>query len=223
MLRSKASWIGFHRNGVLLVLFFDWLWSIMEFSAGATLIGIPAIPFIAFVLFAIAFRVVYVKQRSLGDSQAVATGKAMLLAFIAGVPTPVLYTGISILFAVANRIMPDTRGISVKFPSNEHLNIGKFTSEYRETELLLKEVVKQHGGDLKQCYNINECIKFLSKEKIIEKTTIKDLHQVRKIRNNYNHTEASVIPDIMHFRILRKCKEEIELIVEKGSKNEGNR
>lgn len=48
---KQPSWLGFHRDGLIIVLCLDLLWTVIEVGTSATVVGIPAIPFIAFVMF----------------------------------------------------------------------------------------------------------------------------------------------------------------------------
>ena len=216
---SQPSWFGFHRDGLIIVFLLDWLWLLMEFSAGATIVGVAAIPFIAFALFALSFLVVMYRQRKLGNSYREATARAFFLGFIAGFPTPIFYTILCGFFAVGNALVPKTRGVSIKFPSNEVFNVGRFTSEYRHIESLLKEMVELNGGDtVRECSNVNKCIKFLQKRQVLPKETSQALDQLRKIRNNYIHKSDSIVPDIGHIRLLKRCKEEVEAVLQRKMK-----
>ncbi|MGB3239436.1 MAG: hypothetical protein WBB29_14145 [Geitlerinemataceae cyanobacterium] len=53
--QKPLSWLGFHRDGLIIVLVLDLLWTVIEIGAGASIVGIPAIPFIAFVMFGVSY------------------------------------------------------------------------------------------------------------------------------------------------------------------------
>lgn len=216
-LQALPVWLGFHRDGLFLVFCLDWLWASIEFSAGATVVGIPAVPFISFAMFVVSVKVVYSKQRLIGNSPTEATVKASLLGAFAGFPSPILYTVMWAVFAVANAIIPETKGVGIKLPSNDHINIGKFTSEYRSTESLLKKVVEQAGGNVKvDCTNVCDCVKFLQHRDMISQEVAERLTEVRRFRNDYVHKEETEAPSIHYIRLIKRCREEIEAILEKG-------
>ena len=83
---TAPSWLGFHRDGLIVTLALDCLWMVLEVAATATVVGIPAVPFIAFMLFGVSAWIVFSKQRQLGDSYIQATWKSIVLGAIAGVP-----------------------------------------------------------------------------------------------------------------------------------------
>ena len=208
--------IGFHRDALIITLILDWVWAFLEFGAGATIAGIAAIPLISFVMFCLGFMIVWTKQHSLGDNTFNALWKSTFLGVIAGFPTPIFYSFACFIFASINAALPKTKGVSVKFPSGEYANIGKFTNEYREAESLLKKVVEKAGGDTRKISNVNKCIDFLEKQNKVSKEMVKSLHEIRKIRNDYIHDGSSMTPNEEHFRLLRKCKEEIEMMYRDG-------
>jgi hypothetical protein len=216
MTRSRSieqmppSWLGFHRGALISVLLLDCLWMFIEVATGASIVGIPALPFIAFILFGLSFFIVFSKQRILGDSYFNATWKSFFMGVIAGLPFPVFYTLIFMVFAGANKILPKTKGIGVKLPSLDHQNLGKFTSEFKELETLLKQAAEQI--DIQQSNeNVFENIKFLRNKGIISEELTKSLHNIRKFRNNITHT-SSTAPTIKDLRLLKRCKEEVEII-----------
>ena len=81
--KVPPSWLGFHRDGLITTLILDSLWMFIEVSAAASIVGIPAIPFIAFVLFGLTSYIVFSKQRILGNSYVEAGCRAVFLGFIA--------------------------------------------------------------------------------------------------------------------------------------------
>ncbi len=215
-LQKIPVWLGFHRDGLLLVLALDWLWALLEFSAGATIVGIPAIPFISFAMFLVGAKFVYNKQIVIGDKPISATGKAVLAGIFAGFPSPIMYTSMWAIFAIINAIIPKTKGVSIKMPSNDHVNIGKFTSEYKNTEALLKKIAQQGGGNTKlDCTNVCDCVKFLQKKQMISQEVAERLTEVRKFRNDYVHNGGTEVPSIYYIRLIKRCREEIEAISEK--------
>lgn len=215
--QTPPNWLGFHRDGLFTVFILDCLWMFIEVTAGATVVGIPAIPFIAFLLFGLSFWIVFSKQRILGDNYFQATWKSVVLGTIAGLPFSVFFTMLFVAFAVINKVLPQTKGIGVRLPTLDHHNLGKFTSEFKEIEELLKQAVQQIDSQQSNL-TVNENIKFLKKKGIIPTDLAKSLHEIRKVRNSITH-ETLEIADVRHLRLLRKCREEIEVICEKISKS----
>lgn len=211
--RQKApSWLGFHRDGLIIVLVLDLSWTFIEVAAGASIIGIPAIPFIAFSMFGLASFIIFKKQRKLGDSQKVAISKAFILGAIAGIPFSFIYWLLFGLFGILNFILPNTKGVSVKLPSHQEFSLGKFTTEFKEVESLLKKAIKQVG---KQPFSeVYDNIEYLKDKGKISIDMADALHQVRKVRNKITHN-TDINPDVNNLRLLKRIKEELEGIVKK--------
>jgi len=207
---NQPSWLGFHRNGLLAVLLLDSLWMCIEVSAGMTIIGIPAIPFIAFILFGLASWIVYKNQRSLGDSFFQATWKAVVLGAIAGVPLSVLFTLLFLLFAGINKLLPNTRGIGIKLPEGHHSTAGKFAEDFSQLEELLSMAANKINAQ-RMDDTVFENIRLLKKSRVIDKEMYKSLDEIRKARNRIHPPFQA--PNVKHQRLLRKLREEMEVIV----------
>ena len=104
--KAPPSWLGFHRDGLIATLIFDSLWMLIEFFAVVSVVGLPAIPIIAFVLFGLTSYIVFSKQRILGNGDVEALCRAVFLGFIAGVPIPLFYTAGFTIFGVLHKILP---------------------------------------------------------------------------------------------------------------------
>jgi hypothetical protein len=204
------SWLGFHRDGLVVTLILDCLWSIIEVAAGATIVGIPAIPFIAFSLFGISSYIVFLKQRALGDSYIQTTWKSIFLGAIAGVPFPVFFTMLFFVFAVANQILPKTKGIAVQLPTFDPQSVGKFINEFKEVEELLQLLVKEVDAS-KVSDKVKKNIDFLNDKGMISTDLAKSLNKIRESRNGVAHS-ASKIPDLGDMRLLKEVKDELDVI-----------
>jgi Domain of unknown function (DUF4145) len=211
--KTPPSWLGFHRDGLIIVFILDCLWSVIEVGAGATIVGIPAIPFIAFSLFGISSYIVFSKQRALSDSYIQATWKSIFLGAIAGVPFPVFFTMLFFVFAVVNKILPKTKGISVQLPTLDHQSLGKFISDFKEVEELLKVVVQEVDAS-KVSSKVSENIEFLKSKGMIPTDLAKSLDKIRGARNDAAHS-ALETPDLGDMRLLKKVKDELEMIFQR--------
>lgn len=212
---KQPSWLGFHRNGLLAVLLIDSLWMCIEVSAGMTIVGIPAIPFIAFILFGLASWIVYTKQRSLGDSYFQATWKAVVLGAIAGVPLSVFFTVLFLLFAGINRIIPDTKGIGIKLPTKDNFEAGKFWSEFAELEELLtvaaiKVDTQNKNYEIHERTELYKKINLLKEKNVISRDMYKQLKELKKARNRVH--PPFQVPEIKYRRLLRKLRQEMKTI-----------
>lgn len=218
--KVPPSWLGFHRDGLIATLILDSLWMLIEISAAASIVGIPAIPLIAFVLFGLTSYIVFSKQRILGNSYVEAGCRAVLLGFIAGFPVPLFYTlaftmfgilhKILPMFGIVNKILPNTKGIEVKLPSLDQQNLGKFISDFKVVEELLKQAVKKVDGS-QVSSKVSENIKFLQDRGMIPADLFESLGKIRGIRNSVAHS-ISEMPNQSDLRELKKVKDEIETI-----------
>jgi hypothetical protein len=211
--KVPPSWLGFHRDGLIATLILDSLWMFIEVSAAASIVGIPAIPFIAFVLFGLTSYIVFSKQRILGNSYVEAGCRAVFLGVIAGVPIPVFYTAAFMLIGMVDKILPKTKGIEVKLPSLEQQNLGKFISDFKIVEELLQQAVEKIDAS-KVSSNVSENIKFLQDRGMIPENLVEPLDQIRKTRNSFVHPTPKT-PNVSHLRELKKVKDEIETIFKK--------
>jgi hypothetical protein len=208
--KVPPSWLGFHRDGLIATLILDSLWMFIEVSAAASIVGLPAIPVIAFVLFGLTSYIVFSKQRVLGNSDVEALCRAVFLGFIAGVPIPVFYTAAFLLIGMVDKILPKTKGIEVKLPSLEQQNLGKFISDFKVVEELLKQAVQKVDAS-QVSSKVSENIKFLQDRGMIPADLVKSLDKIRDTRNSVTHS-APEMPNVSDLRELKKVKDEIETI-----------
>jgi hypothetical protein len=185
----------------------------IEVSAAASIVGIPAIPFIAFVLFGLTSYIVFSKQRILGNSYFEAGCRAVFLGFIAGVPIPVFYTAAFMLIGMVNKILPKTKGIEVKLPSLEQQNLGKFISEFKVVEELLQQAVEKIDAS-QVSSKVSENIKFLQDRGMIPENLVESLKKVRDTRNSVAHSTPET-PSVSDLRELKEVKDEVETIFKK--------
>jgi len=208
--KVPPSWLGFHRDGLVTVLILDSLWMFMEIAAGASIVGIPAIPFIAFVLFGLTSYIVFSKQRILGDSYLQATWKSLVLGFIAGVPIPIFFTIVFTGFGIVNKILPSNKGIEVKLPTLDQQNLGKFMSDFKVVEELLKQAVQEVDAS-QVSSKVSENIDFLKSKGMIPADLVKSLDKIRDTRNSVAHSTLEM-PNLSDLRLLKKVKDEVETI-----------
>ncbi len=208
--KVPPSWLGFHRDGLVAVLILDSLWMFIEVSAAASIVGIPAIPLIAFVLFGLTSYIVFSKQRILGDSYVEATWRALFLGIIAGVPIPVFFTIGFMVIGIVNKILPNTKGIEVKLPTLDRQNLGKFISDFKVVEELLKQAVQEVDAS-QVSSKVSENIKFLQNRGMIPADLVKSLDKIRDTRNSVAHSTLEM-PNLSDQRLLKKVKDEIETI-----------
>ncbi|MBD2579925.1 hypothetical protein [Oscillatoria sp. FACHB-1406] len=209
-LKKPSSWLGFHRDGLIMVLFLDLLWTIIEIGTTATVVGIPAIPFIAFVMFGLTYWLVYKKQRKLGNSMKMAMVRAFFLGVVAGLPFSVTYWLMVFVFAILNQVLPKSQGVSVKLPSNEQFNLGKFAIEFKEVEHLLKLAIEQAGKIPSS--KVVDNIEFLRARREIPVELANSLDQLREVRNHVTH-EVGINPNAENLRLLKKLQDELRAIV----------
>lgn len=208
--KVPPSWLGFHRDGLVAVLILDSLWMFIEVSAAASIVGIPAIPFIAFVLFGLTSYIVFFKQRILGNSYVEATWRSLFLGVIAGVPIPVFFTIGFMVIGIVNKILPNTKGIEVKLPTLDRQNLGKFISDFKVVEELLKQAVQEVDAS-QVSSKVSENIKFLQDRGMIPADLVKSLKRVRDTRNSVAHSTPEM-PNVSDLRELKKVKDEVETI-----------
>ena len=211
--KVPPSWLGFHRNGLIATLILDSLWMFIEVSAAASIVGIPAIPFIAFVLFGLTSYIVFSKQRILGNSYFEAGCRAVFLGVIAGVPIPVFYTAAFMLIGMVNKILPKTKGIEVKLPTLEQQNLGKFLSDFKIVEELLQQAVEKIDAS-QVSSKVSENIKFLQDRGMIPENLVESLKKVRDTRNSVAHSTPET-PSVSDLRELKEVKDEVETIFKK--------
>jgi hypothetical protein len=185
----------------------------IEVSAAASIVGIPAIPLIAFVLFGLTSYIVFSKQRILGNSNGEALCRAVFLGVIAGVPIPVFYTAAFMLIGMVNKILPKTKGIEVKLPSLEQQNLGKFLSDFKIVEELLKQAVEKIDAS-QVSSKVSENIKFLQDRGMIPENLVESLKKVRATRNSVAHSTTET-PSVSDMRELKAVKDEVETILNK--------
>ncbi|MBE9126315.1 MULTISPECIES: hypothetical protein [unclassified Coleofasciculus] len=208
--KVPPSWLGFHRDGLITVLILDCLWMFIEVSAAASIVGIPAIPFIAFVLFGLTSYIVFSKQRILGNSYVEASWISLFLGVIAGVPIPVFFTIGFMVIGIVNKILPKTKGIEVKLPTLDQQNMGKFISDFKVVEELLKLAVQEVDAS-QVSSKVSENIKFLQDRGMIPADLVKSLDKIRGTRNNVTHSTTEM-PSVSDLRELKKVKDEVETI-----------
>jgi hypothetical protein len=208
--KVPPSWLGFHRDGLVAVLILDSLWMFIEVSAAASIVGIPAIPFIAFVLFGLTSYIVFFKQRILGNSYVEATWRSLFLGVIAGVPIPIFFTIGFMVIGIVNKILPNTKGIEVKLPTLDRQNLGKFISDFKVVEELLKQAVQEVDAS-QVSSKVSENIKFLQDRGMIPADLVKSLKRVRDTRNSVAHSTPEM-PNVSDLRELKKVKDEVETI-----------
>jgi len=202
--KIPPSWLGFHRDGLVVVLILDSLWMFIEVASG------PAIPLMAFLLFGLSSYIVFSKQRILGDNYIQSSWKSLVLGIIAGVPFSVFFTILFAIFAMANKILPRTKGITVQLPTLDHQNLGKFMNDFKEVEELLKQVV-QEVDTSKVSSKVSENIEFLKIKGTIPSDLAKSLDKIRNARNNFAHS-ALKMPNLSDMRLLKKVKDELETV-----------
>ena len=211
--KVPPSWLGFHRDGLIATLILDSLWMFIEVSAAASIVGIPAIPFIAFVLFGLTSYIVFSKQRILGNSYVESGCRAVFLGVIAGVPIPVFYTAAFVLIGMVDKILPKTKGIEVKLPRIEQQNLGKFISDFKIVEELLQQAVEKIDAS-QVSSKVSENIKFLQDRGMIPENLVESLKKVRATRNSVAHSTTET-PSVSDLRELKAVKDEIETIFKK--------
>ena len=211
--KVPPSWLGFHRDGLITTLILDSLWMFIEVSAAASIVGIPAIPFIAFVLFGLTSYIVFSKQCILGNSNGEALCRAVFLGVIAGVPIPVFYTAAFMLIGMVDKILPKTKGIEVKLPSLDQQNLGKFISDFKIVEELLQQAVEKIDAS-QVSSKVSENIKFLQDRGMIPENLVESLKKVRDTRNSVAHSTPET-PSVSDLRELKEVKDEVETIFKK--------
>jgi len=211
--KVPPSWLGFHRDGLITTLILDSLWMFIEVSAAASIVGIPAIPFIAFVLFGLTSYIVFSKQRILGNSNGEALCRAVFLGFIAGFPIPVFYTAAFMLIGMVDKILPKTKGIEVKLPSLDQQNLGKFISDFKIVEELLQQAVEKIDAS-QVSSKVSENIKFLQDRGMIPENLVESLKKVRATRNSVAHSTTET-PSVSDMRELKEVKDKVETIFKK--------
>jgi hypothetical protein len=208
--KVHPSWLGFHRDGLIAVLILDCLWMFIEGGAVISIVGIPAIPLIVFAIFGLSSYIVFSKQRILGDRPTPAMVKAVLLGVIAAVPFPVFYTILFVGFGVLHKLLPQAHRAAEKLPVFEHENLGKFASDFKEIEELLKQAVQKVDSS-QISSKVSQNIDFLIQKGMMPQDLTESLDEIRKIRNRLIHEDLD-IPKSIHLELLKKCKEDVAAV-----------
>jgi hypothetical protein len=205
--RTPPSWLGFHRDGLIAVLILDCLWMFIETGAAISIVGIPAIPVIVFVLFGLSSYIVFSKQRILGDRFAPAIVKALFLGIVAAVPFPVSYTIALVVIGVLHKLFPQASRVAVEIPLFKDERFGRFANDFKEIESVLKETVRKVEPS-KVSDEVFENINFLAHKGMMPNDLCDELHKIRKIRNKLVHGKLTM-PDSIQFEVLKKCKQRV--------------
>lgn len=209
--QAPPVWVGFHRDALLIVLGLDCLWMGIEVATATTIVGIPAIPFIAFSLFGISSWIVFSKQRALGDSYIQATWKSIFLGMVAGVPIPVFYTCLFGIFAIINKIAPSNKAIQFKLPTLTEQRLGRFLIEFKTIEDSLKRAVEQIDAEAVD-QSIKKNIGFLKKHRSIPVELAESLDNFRESRNDFVHLPPET-PGIQEIREVLQFSKDVKPFV----------
>jgi hypothetical protein len=211
--KAPPQWLGFHRDGLIAVFLLDCLWMLIETGAAISIVGIPAIPVIVFVIFGLSSYIVFSKQRILGDRPASALVKAVFLGAVAAVPFPVFYTMLLAVISILHRLLPQASNAAAKVGSTTTATLfkderfGRFANDFKEIEDILAEAVRK--VDRSQVSSeVFENIKFLNRKGMISEDLCNSLHEIRQIRNKLVH-EDLIMPDSVQFDLLGKCKQQV--------------
>ncbi len=212
--KAPPNWFGFHRDGLISVFILDCLWMFIETGAAISIVGIPAIPVIIFVIFGLSSYIVFSKQRILGDRPAPALVKAVFLGAVAAVPFPVFYTILLVVISVLHRLLPQASNVAekvgsvaTKTPLFKDERFGRFANDFKEIEDILEEAVRKVDPS-KVSSEVFHNINFCDRKGMMPKDLCDSLHKVRQIRNNLIHEDLTM-PDSVHFELLKKCKQEV--------------
>lgn len=205
--KAPPSWFGFHRDGLIAVFLLDCLWMFIETGAAISIVGIPAIPVIVFVIFGLSSYIVFSKQRILGDRPAPALVKAVFLGVVAAVPFPVFYTIALAIIGVLHKLFPQASRVAGEMPLFKNEKFGRFANDFKEIEDTLRQAVKKI--DRSQVSDkVGENIDFLHQKGMISKDLFNELKKIKSIRNDLIHDDL-IVPDSIHFDLLKKCKQEV--------------
>ncbi|MGB5898742.1 MAG: DUF4145 domain-containing protein [Geitlerinemataceae cyanobacterium] len=138
--------------------------------------------------------------------------KALFLGVFAGVPFSVTYWLLVGILGILNSILPKTKGVAVKFPSHDPMTIGKFASDFKVVESLLKQSVEKVGKT--PFSKVSENIEYLKDKGKISIEMANSLHELRDIRNNIIHN-IEINPETCNLRLLKKIKDELEVMAKK--------
>lgn len=212
MRESKARqtppiWFGFHRDGLIAVFLLDCLWMLIETGAAISIVGIPAIPVIVFVLFGLSSYIVFSKQRILGDHPTPALVKAVFLGVVAAVPFPVFYTIALVVIGVLHKLFPQASRAAGVVPLFKDAKFGRFANDFKEIEGALKEAVRKVDPS-KVSDKVSENINFLASKGMMPEDLRKELDKIRKFRNKLVHGKLT-IPDSIQFDVLKQCKQQV--------------
>lgn len=202
---SVPVWFGVHRDALVAVCILDILWTFIEFSAGATVIAIPAIPFIMLLIFVLSFVITYNKQRIVGDNQVKAAGISVILSVIAAIPFSFISLFLVFFCGIANKMTPNTKGVKIRIPSSKDLGMGKFTNDFKILEARLQTLAQQNG--LREGKKLYECIGYLKAEELISSELFNNLDHIRIARNQLIHDQTAV-PSSKEQRLLNRCLED---------------
>lgn len=203
---SPPVWFGVHRDALIIVCLLDILWTLIEFSAAATVIGIPAIPFVALLIFVLSFVLTYNKQRIVGDNQVKAAGISVLLSAFAAIPFSFISLFLAFFCGIANKMTPNTKGVKIRIPSSEDLGMGKFANDFKILETRLQTLAQQNG--LREGKKLYECIGYLKAKELISPELFNNLDHIRVARNQLIHDQTTV-PSTAEQRLLNRCLEDI--------------
>ena len=202
---SVPVWFGVHRDALLVVFLLDILWTLMEFSAGATVIGIGAIPFMVILIFVLSFTITYNKQRIIGNSQIKAAGISVILGAFAAIPFSFISLFLAFFCGIANKMTPNTKGIKIRIPSSEDVRMGQFTQDFSILEARLQSLAQQNG--LRKGKKLHECINYLKANELISPELLNNIDNIRLARNQFVHNQTAV-PSDYEQRLLNRCLED---------------
>lgn len=211
--KAPPNWLGFHRDGLIAIFLLDCLWMFIETGAAISIVGIPAIPVIVFVIFGLSSYIVFSKQRILGDRPAPALVKAVFLGAVAAVPFPVFYTMLLVVISILHRLLPQASNAAAKVGSATTVALfkderfGRFANDFKEIEDILAEAVRK--VDLSQVSKkVSKNIDFLNRKGMMSKDLYDSLYEIKEIRNDLTH-EDLIMPDSVQFDLLKKCKQQV--------------
>jgi hypothetical protein len=211
--KAAPQWLGFHRDGLIAVFLLDCLWMLIETGAAISIVGIPAIPVIVFVLFGLSAYIVFSKQRILGDRPTPALVKAVFLGAVVAVPFPVFYTMLLVVISILHRLLPKASNTAAKVGSATTVSLfkderfGRFANDFKEIEDILAEAVgKVDQSQVRK--EVYKNIDFLNRKGMMSQDLYDSLYEIRQIRNNLTHEEL-VMPDSVQFDLLKKCKQKV--------------
>jgi len=204
---APPNWFGFHRDGLIAVFLLDCLWMFIETGAAVSIVGIPAIPVIVFVIFGLSSYIVFSKQRILGDRPTPALVKAVFLGAVAAVPFPVFYTIAFVFIGVLQKLFPQAGRVAGEMPLFKNERFGSFANDFKQIEDILEQAVKKIDRS-QASSKVSDNINFLNHKGMMPENLYKSLHEIREVRNRLIH-EDLIMPDSVQFDLLKKCKQQV--------------